>query len=62
MEKFLYRLARKINKAATFTNDVKTYASLDPKRIAKRIIRKQTYKKSHGAANSLSQKISKWIK
>lgn len=58
MEKQLYKLSRKIGKAATMVNDVKTLASGDPKRIAKRLTNKQTYKASHGGANKLARKIT----
>lgn len=62
MDKFLYKLARKINRAATITNDVKVVSSGNPKRIAKRFIRKYAYKSAHGGANSIVKKIFKWTK
>ena len=62
MDKFLYKLARKIGKAATMTNDAKTIASGDPKKIAKRFARKAAYKASHGGANKMARKITKWMK
>lgn len=62
MHRKLYALARKINRAATFLNDAKTLASGDPKKIAKRALRKQAYKSSHGGAGKIARGISKFLK
>lgn len=62
MHKMLYKVARKINRAATVMNDVETIATGNPKKIAKRFARKATYKASHGGANKLARKVLKWTK
>lgn len=58
----LYKLARKLNKAASFINDAKTLSTGDPKKIAKRYARKHTYKTSHGMANKIARAIIKAMK
>lgn len=62
MHRKLYKIARKINKAASIINDVKTWSTGDPKKIAKRYARKHTYKSSHGGANKVARFISKLFK
>lgn len=62
MHRKLYKIARKINKAATIINDAKTWSTGDPKKIAKRYERKHTYKTSHSTASKVARAIIKAMK
>ncbi len=62
MDKKLYKLARQLNKTATTIRDVKTIATGDPQKIAKRAIRKQTYRTTHRQANTISKMVERLLK
>lgn len=58
LSRSLYKIARKIGKAATISNDIETLLSGDPKKIAKRAARKATWKTS----NKLTRKFTDLFK
>lgn len=62
MHRALYKIARKINKAATTLNDLSVWSTGDPKKIAKRYARKHAYKASYSGGNSLARNIVKFLK
>lgn len=57
ISKTLYRIARKIGKAAVIANDVETLMTLDPKKIAKRAARKAIWKTNNKITRSMTKKI-----
>lgn len=51
----LYKASRMLGKTASTINDVKTLATGDPEKIAKRIIRKQVSKESNKIARDINK-------
>ncbi|PTY92975.1 hypothetical protein [Heyndrickxia sporothermodurans] len=53
----LYKLARKIGKAATVSNDIETLMSGDPKKIAKRAARKAIWKTNNRVTRKITDRF-----
>ena len=53
----LYKISRWFGKASSTLNDIETLATGDPKKIAKRIARKELYKTSNKVTRKISKKI-----
>ena len=53
----LYKIGRKTGKIATTLNDVDALLSGDPKKIVKRVARKEIYKASNKITKNISNKF-----